>query len=395
MKIAGIIAEYNPFHNGHAYHLGMTRERADAVVAVMSGNFVQRAEPAILNKFARARAAVECGADLVIELPTSWAMSTAQRFARGAVGILDSLGCVDFLSFGSESADLTLILKAAEAVDSKEVSGYIRQNLTAGKTFASVREDAVKEFFGADTASVLSAPNDILGVEYCRALLNLGSSVTPCPVKRINADHNSEECRDGFASASLIRSMIRKGESVSLLLPPESMAVLDKELKERTAPSSIEYLERAVLLKLRLMTPSELAGFPDISEGIENRIIDAAKRCSTLQELYDAVKTKRYTHSRVRRIVMSVLLDVNYRLDYVPYARVLAFNSVGAEVLRKAKKTTRIPIITKKSELDFCNDIVKNAFESECRASEIFSMLTGCVPDFGTEFTNKIYIKKL
>ena len=393
MKVAGIIAEYNPFHNGHKYHLEMTREIADAVVAVMSGDFVQRAEPAVISKFSRARTAVDCGVDLVIELPVFWSMAGAQRFAFGGVSLLQSLGCIDYLCFGSECADINRILLVSKALESVEVSDYIKNHLSASKTFASIREEAIKSFLGEDLSELLKTPNDILGIEYCSALLKLGSDIEPIPIKREKVSHDSENVNGAFASASYIRELIRTKKDFFPFVPHESFNLICDEINNLKSPADIRNIERAVLMKLRNMKASDFDGIPDISEGIENRIISGARKCSTLDELYDDVKTKRYTHSRIRRIVLSAFLDLNEMPQSVPYIRVLAFNDKGAQLLKRIKTLSDLPIIVNKSDYQRCEEDVKRVFEKSVQVSEIFSLMTPRVLPFSTEFTTKIYKK--
>ncbi len=393
MKIAGIIAEYNPFHNGHEYHIKRTREVADAVIAVMSGNFVQRAEPAIMSKYARAESAVKCGVDVVFELPVCWSIATAQKFSMGGVSLVNSLGCIDYLSFGSECADIRKIRRIAEIIESDEISDYIKKNLFNGETFASVRQKAVEEILGPEYSSLLINPNNILGIEYCRELLRLNSEITPVTVERLNSPHDSDISFDGFSSASMIRKCIRSSEDFEAFLPKESYITVQREIKNRKSPVDLRYLERAVILSLRNAVPTDLRSLPDVSEGIENRIIDCSKSCDTLEDLYDRVKTKRYTHSRIRRIVMSYFLGIDRIPDHVPYARLLAFSERGAEVLKIIKKTSSVPVITKKTDFDNLSDDGKYVFDKERKAAEVYSMMMPDPSDFGAEFKNKIYKK--
>ncbi len=393
MKIAGIIAEYNPFHNGHEYHIKRTREVADAVITVMSGNFVQRAEPSVMSKFARAEAAVKCGADIVFELPVCWSMASAQKFAMGGVSLLDALGCVDYLSFGSECADTEKMMAIAQMLESKEVSEYIKNNLDSGETFAVIRQNAIKEFLGGEYSVLLGTPNNILGIEYCKELLRRKSKIIPFTVERLYSQHDSDTSVNGFTSASLIRGLIRNSEDFKNFVPDESFSVIQKELEKGGGPVDVAFLERSIILSLRNANPSDLRSCPDVSEGIENRITESAKSCNTLEELYQKVKTKRYTHSRIRRIVLSYYLGISEIPDSVPYARLLAFSEKGAEVLKMIKKTSSIPIVTKKSDFDRLSDIGKYVFDTERRAFEAFSMMTPIAGGFGAEFKNMIYKK--
>ena len=247
MSTAGIVAEYNPFHNGHAYHITRTRENgASAVVCVMSSWFVQRGETALMHPNARARMALMNGADLVVSLPVPWACAAAQTFARGAVGLLDAMGCVDTLSFGSECADVTLLRAASRAVDDYTVRESLRANLLSGVSFASARQRAVEEL-DPRVASVLSSPNDTLAVEYIRAIDKLKSDLTPFAVKREGAGHDSGEAVNSFASASLIRTRVREGEDFDDLMPENAAEILKAEIEAGRAPADIRALEKAIL----------------------------------------------------------------------------------------------------------------------------------------------------
>lgn len=230
MSTAGIVAEYNPFHNGHAYHIARTRENgASAVVCVMSSWFVQRGETALMHPNARAHMALMNGADLVVSLPVPWACAAAQTFARGAVGLLDAMGCVDTLSFGSECADIELLRAASRAVDDYTVRESMRANLLSGVSFASARQRAVEEL-DPRVASVLSSPNDTLAVEYIRAIDTLKSELAPFAVRREGAGHDSGEAVNSFASASFIRSRVRAGEGFADLMPESAAEILKAEI---------------------------------------------------------------------------------------------------------------------------------------------------------------------
>ena len=280
MSTAGIVAEYNPFHNGHAYHIARTRENgASAVVCVMSSWFVQRGETALMHPNARAHMALMNGADLVVSLPVPWACAAAQTFARGAVGLLDAMGCVDTLSFGSECADIGLLRAASRAVDDYTVRESMRANLLSGVSFASARQRAVEEL-DPRVASVLSSPNDTLAVEYIRAIDTLKSELAPFAVRREGAGHDSGEAVNSFASASLIRSRVRAGEGFADLMPESAAEILKAEIEAGRAPADINVLEKAVLACLRISTPEKIATVPDISSvySAPHGIIDGRAR---------------------------------------------------------------------------------------------------------------------
>lgn len=390
MRIAGVVAEYNPFHNGHLFHLQKTRENgADAVVAVMSGNFVQRGEAAILDKWARAEAAAKSGVDLVLELPVYWATGGAQMFASGAVSVLRHLGCVDMLSFGSECGDISHICQAAEAVEKPETAFHMQTLLQTGMPFAAARTQAIRTFC-PEAAEVLQNPNDTLAVEYCLAAKRCGAEFLLSAVKRIGAAHDSDFAQAQFASASKVRECLLCGTDYAPYCPPETVRLLQAACADGTAPASLKTLERMLLAKLRTTSPQQIAALPDVSEGLENRIPDAARQAHDLESLYALCKTKRYPLSRIRRILLSFLLDIraaDIPAD-VPYIRVLAIGERGAEILHHAKRTADLPVYTKMA------GVTDSVFEAECRASEIYGLLTPKVLPAGAEWTKQIYVQK-
>lgn len=394
MKTAGIIAEYNPFHNGHAYHIERTREAgAEAVICVMSGSFVQRGEPAVMTARARAQMALKNGADLVISLPLPWACAGAQTFARGAVSLLNATGCTDILSFGSECGDTKLLRSAALAVDGYAVRESLRSNLMLGMGFASARQNALEDI-SPEIARVLSNPNDTLAVEYIRALALSGSSIEPLAVLREGAGHDSDVVCADSASASLIRSMLKNGEDVSGLMPQSAYEILSAEISAERAPADIARLETAVLARLRLMSAKELSEVPDMSEGLENRIYSATRTASSLEELYSLAKTKRYSHSRIRRAVMNAFLGVSAKdcEGEPPYIRVVGFGARGRELLRTMRESASLPVVMRVADVSKLGERAKHIFELEAAAADIFALSLPKALACGTEYTNEIVI---
>ena len=387
MRIAAVIAEYNPFHNGHAFHIQKTREAgADAVAAIMSGNFVQRGEPAAFSKWARAEAAVRCGVDLVVELPVYWATARAQRFADGAVSIAKRLGCVDLLSFGSECADSERIVRCAEVLETTDVSHALQGS---GATFAAAREAAVRAV-DASAAELLHMPNDTLAVEYAIAAKRRGASFGLLAVPRVCA-HDGEPVGD-VASASYIRRNLADGQGLSYC-PPDAAAVLRREIEAGRAPADLRLLERMLLTRLRLVSAQDIAALPDVSEGLENRILSAAKSADSLESLLTAVKSKRYTLARIRRILLSFLLEV-HESDVpadVPYARILAIGKRGEEVLRRIKQTADLPILAKRSNVSLLGAQAQRVFSAECAAAEVYAALQPRFGAGGSEWTTPIF----
>lgn len=383
MKICAITAEYNPFHNGHAFQISETVKNAQCshTVIVMSGNYTQRGEPAIFSKYTRAQAALSCGADLIIELPLPWAMSRAENFAFGAVYIANALGCVDVLSFGSENGDIEKIKKAANTVCADEFSKELEPYLSKGMSFATARQCAAEKILGED-AKILSNPNDTLGVEYCKALEKLNSKIEPFCIKRTGAMHDGEITTDEFASASYLR----KNANFSNFVPEKAA-----EIYKNAPKADAKKLEIGILSHLRRMTKEDFAVLPDVSEGLENRIFDAVRTYGSVDEILEAVKTKRYSMARLRRIIMSAFLGIKEEdsIGPPPYIRVLGFNDKGREILSVAKKTATLPIVTKASQL---KKHPSRIFELECLSSDLYSLAFSPALPCAMDMTEKIVV---
>ncbi len=389
MQIAGMICEYNPFHLGHLALVEETRRQgATHIAAVMSGNYVQRGEPALLEKRMRAKQALRCGVDLVVELPLPWAMSTAETFARGGVFLLDCLGA-DVISFGSECGNAALLIKAAKDLLSSEFPPLLREELQNGCTFARARERALARLSGPETAAVLQTPNNTLGVEYCKALLSQSSPMRVFTMQRVGASHDSFTSDAETASASYIRSLAAGGMDFAPYMPVPAAEILQAELDAGHAPASLERMERAILAKLRTMEPEAFACLPDISEGLENRLYAAARKAASLEELYALVKTKRYPLARVRRLVLSAFLGVTNALtqSFPPYVRILGMNPRGAEILHVSKMTTKRPIIANSSDILSLDNIAQNVIELESQSTDVYSLFLPNPYPCGLEWT--------
>lgn len=332
VNIVGIIAEYNPFHPGHAFHIRETRRMLGdcAVAAVMSGNFVQRGDCAVFDKWARTRAALEGGVDLVLELPTVWAVSSAERFAQGAVGILASTGVVTHLSFGSELGHVHPLQRVAQCLDCSLYQAGLRRFLDEGMPFAACRQGVIRGLLGARAAELLSCPNNNLGIEYLRALNALGSEIRPVTVPRTGAAHDGGNHPE-YPSASFLREKILSGEA-----PADN-------------PASLAWGERGALARLRAMEPEDFAVLPDSGEGLDRRLYAAVRQGRTLEEICGLAKTKRYAHARIRRMALWGVLGLRaaHRPASPPYLRVLGANGRGREVLREMKERASLPVITK------------------------------------------------
>lgn len=391
MLVSGIVSEFNPFHRGHAALISRTRmEGATHVVTVMSGNFVQRGEPAILSKWARTRQALVNGVDLVIELPLPWALSGAETFAFGGVSLLDALG-VDILSFGSECGRIDELQKAAQALSSFRFHHAVRNEMKGGATFARARQNAVSQIDG-EASRLLREPNNILAIEYLKALNRLQSKAVPFTMQRLGAAHDAQAAVDEIASASQIRMCMHAGADFAKWMPRSAAEIVLREIEAGSAPVSLAAAERAVLAKLRSMSREEFAALPDISEGLENRIYEASRKACSLDELYSLIKSKRYTHARIRRIVLSAFLGLNSSMNkgIPPYLRVLGFNKRGTEILHLLKPSAKLPVVTNTSDILSLDNYGKSMIELESRATDLYSLCSPKAAPCGSDRTTGI-----
>ena len=391
----GIVAEFNPFHNGHKYLIDSIKNNGEnTVTVVMSESFVQRGECACLSPNARIRMALSCGADLVLSLPVPYATASAERFALGGLSVLGDLGCVDALAFGAETDNTENLKKCADVLVSDEFSDALEKCLNEGVSFPAARQKAVEEISGKEIAEILSSPNNILGVEYIKAINKLSLDMKINPITRKAVAHDSEEANGEFCSASAIREMLENKKSFDGFLPEESLNILNEEIKNQKAPASYSTLETAIIYKLRSMDVEDFKALPDVSEGLEYRLFDAVKTSSYLEEVLEKVKTKRYTHSRIRRIIVCAFLGIKKEdvLAPVPFIRVLGFNEKGAKILKKAKETATLPIVTKSSEINALGEVAKRVFELECFARDMLSLALPVRDEFGKEMTDKLIV---
>ena len=371
-----IICECSPFHNGHQYLFRTARLlTGEENIAIMSGSFTQRGEVAVTDKFTRAGALIRGGADLVLELPAAFAVANAQRFAEGGVRIAKSFACVNTLAFGCETEDIGVLRTAANALRSERVNSLIAEEMQAGGYYPRALQSAVEKVYGADAAAAVSSPNNILAVEYIRALE--GSGIAPLPIKRKGVSHDSGTPSGNFASASQIRAMLRNGEDVSRFVPE--------------APQKITYPERldaAVLYRLRTMTTEELRRVPDVGEGLENRILEAAGQSGSVEELLQRVKTKRYTHARLRRIITCAFLGITEELQNTPadYARVLGMTDWGAGLLCSC----RCEIVTSAAKSLRENAEIAPFLRLDIRAGDLAALAYDPAQPSGSDYCTRI-----
>lgn len=349
MKITGIIAEYNPFHNGHKFQI--ENSGADATVVVMSGNFVQRGAPAIWNKWKRAEYAVKNGADLVLELPCDFALASAERFAYGGVFILNSLGLIDTITFGAEN-NLKDLEKTLNELSVASIPDLMHKK--EGLSYHEARNLAVSD------KSVLNKPNNILGIEYLKALRNLNSKIIPTPVLRTGVMHHDSNPNGNFASASFIREEILARRDVNDYIP-----YLIPNAKHLAVDNFYELISYKILNE-------NISDIGEVREGIENRFLKGISQCKSFDELVLFAKSKRFTYTSVSRMLMQILLNIKKSdlCNFPQYTRVLGANEKGREILAKARKTSKIPIITKGSD---AKDIPE--FQLDVKAGNIYSLI--------------------
>lgn len=376
MKVAAVICEFNPFHNGHKYLIEKVKsEHADCVVAIMSGNFVQRGDIAITDKFARAKTALENGCDLVVELPTVFALSSAERFAKGGVQIADALNA-DVLAFGTENDDINSLYKLSELFNNENFNLKLKEYLSNGEYYPKAVSNATSDIYGAEYAEILSGANNTLAIEYIKALKN--TTISPVAIKRTGVTHDSFETNENIASATNIRNLIQTNQDYEGFVPEKIPYHTD-----------IKKLGTAILYKLKTMSKEEIKNLPDVTEGLHNRIFDCAKTSNSLEELYSALKTKRYTLARLRRIVMCALLGITKDeiKENAQYVRVLGFSQKGATLLSGAK----LPLVCKfPQDYDTLSDRAKTMLDIDLIAGDIFSLACNDSDLYQSELKRKL-----
>jgi predicted nucleotidyltransferase len=418
LKTIGIVAEYNPFHNGHLYQLQASRLKtgADCVVVVMSGNFTQRGEPAIVDKWARAETALHSGADLVIELPVPYAMGSAEYFAYGAVRLLDSLGAVDMICFGSESGSIEGLSEAA-AILADEPESYkllLKENLSKGLSFPAARQKALSSYcrdtHGKDELSgLLKSPNNILGIEYLKALRRMKSNIVPITIRRIGNDYNQTELTGNISSATSIRKTIRENtwndarELLRESMPQWSVSILEQRFEDGRGPIFPDNFELQIISALRRMSIDQIKLLPYMEHGLENRFRLAAEKAASYAELLDMICTRRYTATRIQRILFGMLTGLTKesfdRFNSIggpAYIRILGFSHTGRKLLASIRGKTALPLITKtadhkNSDLPCVSDML--ALEAAATDQYVLACQN---PDFrraGSDYTQNVILR--
>ena len=377
MKIVGILCEYNPLHLGHAKQISMIRKFSGpetAVVCLMSGNFVQRGHPAVFDKMTRAAAAMEAGADLVLELPVQYCLSSAEGFAAGAVSILGTF--CDEMSFGAEHPDPEDLMAVARALLSRAFPGHLRRHLDQGLSFPAARARALEDM-GAP-AGLVASPNDILAVEYCKAILDQGCAMRPAPIHREGSYHDAQADPEN-PSATSLRSLIEEGKPFRDYVPTD--------LFEHAPVHTLALGERAMLARLRTMTDQEFEQVPYGSEGLWRKLMYECRQKNSLEEILTAVKSKRYTRTRLDRMAMCAFLGLTGEelAAPAPYARVLGFNGRGREVLHLARD--RFPLYNVGQRVDH----PQWAIEQRC--NDLYGLFAEAIEPAGMEPKRRVIIR--
>lgn len=379
MSVIGIVAEYNPFHYGHLHHLTETIRQLGTdcpVVCVMSGDFIQRGQAAVYSKFARAEAAISCGVDLVLELPLPWTLSSAEGFARGAVGLLAATGVVTHLSFGSECGEVEPLERLAELLLNPLFGSDIKDELNRdeGISFAVARQRAASKRVG-ELACQLETPNNILAVEYLKAIFDQSLDIIPVTVQRFGSGHD-QTSESGPRSASEIRRAIAGGADIAGSIPTKSHEIYLRENKLGRGPVLDDDLESAILSRLRMLDDAAFAVLPDAGEGLNFRLARAAREESTFDAVVASAKTKRYALSRIRRMTMCAALGITAQdaQGIPPYARVLAATQRGCALLREMSTKSTVPVITKPASVKELDEHCQHIFNVCSNAHDLYSL---------------------
>jgi len=393
MRVIGIVSEYNPFHNGHKFHLELSKKlcKAEYSVAIMSGNFLQRGEPALFDKWIRAKMAVLNGIDLVIELPVVYSCQVAELFALGAVKILNSLGIIDYLCFGSENGNIEDLYNISNILlnEPKEIKQEIKYKMSKGMTYSKAIGETYKDHYG----DMLSYPNNVLGIEYIKSIILLSSSIKPVTIKRLMNNYSDKNFTGSISSATAIREELRKRgltPEIRKATSPESWSVMKNNMEHGKGPVFWENFSDILLYELRKSSVKSMRYLPEVKEGIEFRLKKSGIHSTSFEELISMLKTKRYTRTSLQRTLCHMLMsmnkeDVNYaRMLKTPaYIRVLAFNDKGRDLLREINKNANYEIINKPASFKSQSSSLNRMFSLDTISTDIYNL----------GYTNKSYKK--
>lgn len=404
--VLGIIAEYNPFHNGHLYQIEQAKKQtgAEYVVAIITGNFAQRGNTALVNKWVKAQMALENGVDIVLELPTIYSISSAENFAEGAIKVLDSLKIVDTLCFGTETGDFAALNNIANVLynEPKEYAAILNHELGKGVSYPKARENALMMYLNdiKRYANIMSGSNNILAIEYLKALKRLKSEMKPFSIERKKVYYNDEKIVDEFASATAIRKLVamEQYDDLRKVMPRSAYMILKEEIAKGNYVIDLIKYEKEIIYILRKMTIKEISELPDVTEGLENAIKNAANSCNNLIDLVNIIKSKRYTQTRIQRILLYALLgitkkDMQNSKKVIPYARVLGFSARGKQMLSDiCKINPKIQMVTsvKKYLEQNTNKVLKEMLEKDIFATDIYTLGYEYDSWANLDYTNKL-----
>ena len=398
MKIVGLVVEYNPFHNGHLYHLNKSKEVTNAThsIAVMSGNFLQRGEPALFDKYTRAQIAVSNGVDLVVELPSLFACQSAEIFSHGAVTLLNSLNCIDSICFGSEEGDIQILYQIASILTNEPIQfkNILKAYLDEGLLFAVARSKALYDYISSNNLldipeeklnTILNSSNNILGIEYIKSLIRLNSNIEPYTITRIKSEYNSEIISSNICSATAIRKVLKdycELSDISNVVPYHTLYAIENSIKKAFNPMFDEYYFD-IIKQIIVRDINNLNSYFDVNEGIENKIYKSVFTSNSLDSLQQDIKSKRYTLTRVKRILNNILLGITKEdmnkvksISYIPYVRVLAFNDKGREIIKQIKLNSDICIVNKFANIDFnSDDLFETLINYDIKASNMYNLI--------------------
>lgn len=400
-KRIGIIAEYNPFHNGHLYQIQKVKELtgADTVIAVMSGNFTQRGDTSLINKFEKAKIALQNEVDMVIELPTIYSISSAENFALGGIKILNEIGDIDYLVFGIEEDNLQELQEIADILvdEDDEFKRNIKEELNKGNSYPKAREMALKKVLSSENVkNIMQKPNNILAIEYLKALKTTNSKIKPFAIKRKNAMHNDENINENYASGTYIRKLFIENNfnEIRKVVPKCTYERLLELKNQGNYVTSINDFSDIVIYKIRTMTKEEISQIAEVNEGLENSIKLASTTCKTIDEIIDKVSTKRYTKTRISRILTYILLDITKsEMEQAkknnPYIRVLGINKKCEEILSTINYSKLIISLKKFEE----NNGENQSLNIDKKATEIYTIKYPKSVQTNLDYTSKFIIK--
>ncbi len=406
--VLGIIAEYNPFHNGHLYHILKSKEltKDDYTIAIIGGNFTQRGESSLIDKWTKAEMALANGIDLVIELPTLYSISSAENFAEGAVKILNSLKIVDHLSFGAECEQINKLNIIANVLNEepKDFKTFLSLELSNGNSFPKARQSALVTYLNDPSYSkILNEPNNILGIEYLKALKKYRSKIAPVSIQRKSSGHLNTDYTGTISSSTSIRQMLKEGNTKNLkdTLTPSSYTILKEEINEGHFVLDFSEFEKIVMYNLRTKSLEDIKKLQDVSEGLENSIKKAASSCNTISEFLDLVCTKRYTKTRIKRILLYSLLNITKKdmaisKKILPYVRVLGFNQKGKTLLGKInKRNPNLKVITSVKKFTDTNNNknLNMMIQKDILATNIYTLCFKKDSCANLDFSNRIVEK--